>query len=258
MQLRRQPGRKLPAYMSPTKPSPPKAARTTGSSAGSAGAAIRAYGNQSRPGGTMGRGDELKCVDVNNVTVGLSSTAVFTPTNIPVQGAAFYNRVGRKINMKSLKLNLLIVPLRTITVSDFVRIMVLYDRQPNGALPASLATVLTSYNTAGTTSSTILDSLNQGSRDRFIVLADIRNALPSITVTAGVVTNVGVSDQVDTILNIQRFIPLKGLETVFNQTNGGSIGDIVTGSLLVFTAGTNTAGTEGYQAFLTTRLRYYD
>ena len=121
------------------------------------------------------RQSELKLVDVAQTSNVISTTAYFNVLNIPVAGASFYQRVGNEIEMKSLHLigNITCTGQPSAGAVDYCRIMILYDRQPNGAYPTA-ADVLTSYASAGGTTSTSYDHLNPNNADRFKVLADIR------------------------------------------------------------------------------------
>jgi len=187
-----------------------------------------------------GRGaTELKSVDtaaVYDIGLGQAGTIqlVLPP---PKTGASFYNRVGSRTRAKSLEIRGLIQPTYINTVAlrmQYVRIIVLYDRQANGA-PPSVADVITDYDTDGNAiTGSVLSGLNMNNRDRFLVLRDRKLILPSI----------GVSGVVDSSAHFypdpnapgtviyNEFIKLKGLETHYKASNG-TIGDISTGSFVI-------------------------
>lgn len=211
---------------------------------------------------------ELKCVDTAAATYNLNTTAVFTALNIPVEGAAFYQRIGRRIRMKSLHIRGYIIPSNANTAAieqDLKRIMVIYDRQANGSAPV-LADVLTGYASDGSTNSNASQHLNMNNRDRFVVLMDLQVLTPALgingasaastaTIAADINANCGTTQGT---LNINRYIRLKGLETHF-KASAGSIGDIATGSLLLMTVGLNdTNATSAWQLGVSTRLKFYD
>lgn len=154
--------------------------------------------------------------------------------------------------MKSLHLRGWIGNVATGT-QDFGRIVVYYDSQPNGAAPANIATLLQDSNAAAGTSAE--SEINLINRQRFKILRDHQFLLPSVTNTAGVLTNTAYPES-DGQLKVDLFIKLKGLETVFNATNGGTIADITSGAigmLLVTDTGNNT-----WEFVWSSRLRYYD
>lgn len=215
---------------------------------------------------SRGLGVEVKSMDTPTQTAALSTTAVFKVVNNVQEGSSFYNRVGRKLSMKSLQIQGFLALSGTnaaATGVDFVRMIVFYDRQANGAAP-TLADVLTSYDNAGATTSTALDYINMNNRDRFSILADERITLPPVGIngaTAASAVVAGVDPLAgDTQIQFKRFIKLRGLETQYKATsNPGVIGDISTGSLMVlFVANATAVANAAFNAYWTSRLRYSD
>lgn len=201
---------------------------------------------------------EIRSLDIAKTAYGMSSTAVVTCLNLIRVGSSFFNRLGRKIEMKSLHLKARVTPIRTIDAEDYARVIVVYDAQTNGANPA-VTDVIQDTDQAGTNTTTAFSSANLNNRERFKILADWRLVLPSHTNTAGVITNIGMIDPVEPSFDIERYIKLKGLVTMFKaDTAPAVVGDIATGGLFLITMGVNTAGTEGYELSCATRLRWYD
>lgn len=216
------------------------------------------------------RAAELKSVDTSAGLYAFNSAGAVAaaPLNVPVSGAAFYQRVGNKISMKSLQLRGEILPsgANAAAVSEqTARIIVYYDRQANGAAP-TVADVLTSTLSNGTTASTAIDFININNRDRFLILMDQQvllsalgingaTAASSATVAIDINNNAnGTQGQ----FNINRFIKLKGLETVF-KASAGNIGDISAGAIGVLTISTGDVNaTSAWQLIMSSRLRYYD
>lgn len=193
---------------------------------------------------------ELKAFDVATVTTSFSTAGVFTLLNVPVNGAELYQRVGRKIYMKSLHIRGMVYPSAT-TTQDRGRMVVFYDSQPNAGV-STLATLFADSNAGHATS--VDSEINLDNRARFKILADKQYLFPSVTDTTGVLTNLGPQDNILQTFNINIFIKLNGLETIYNATNGGTIADITSGSLYVVTFG----GLGNYGAQWGSRLRYYD
>lgn len=195
-------------------------------------------------------------------TQAISTTATFDVVNLPQEGASFYNRIGRKIMMRSLHLCGQIVRSAAVagTVSEYLRVMVVYDRQPNKAAPA-IADLLLNYDNAGGTVTNSLSSLNMNNAERFAILRDIRIHIPQEgNVAATQQTGIqSIIDYQTNRTNINEYIKLKDLETHFaSSTNPSAIGDCTTGALWVVTFGNLAAGTANYQLNYTTRLRYHD
>lgn len=207
------------------------------------------------------RRSEVKTCDVNSTSVAVSTTGVFTCLNIIEQGAAFYQRVGLQAVMKSLRLSGFFILSGTnaaATALDYVRLIIFYDRQANKAFP-SQADILQLTNEAGTTESTSLSNINMYNRDRFKIIRDDRILLPPAG-AAGVAANspfVYIDPEMK--MNVDHYVKLGDLETQYNQTNGGSVADIQTGSLnLLVVSNQVLAANSAYDFVFTARLRYMD
>jgi len=191
----------------------------------------------------------------------ISTTATFDLLNGVQEGSSFYNRIGRKIMLKSIHVTGAIVPQSTGGgVPEYDRIMLIYDRQPNGAFPTA-SDVLTDYDNTGTNRSTSFSGMNMNNSERFLILRDHRFQVPDNNSGAAVVNNPGSDAIVDNtgIANINWFVKLKNLETHYKaSSNPAVIGDIATGSLFLFTFGSVPVATAGYQLQFKSRLRYHD
>lgn len=200
---------------------------------------------------------EVKVVDVPLASYTLNTTGQFTALNVPVQGSAFYNRIGTKLAMKTLHVNYTLQPLNINSVPDYCRVMVVYDRQTNAAFP-TMSALLTDYSSSGGTTSNSYSGINMTNRERFLVLMDERLELPATEASGAVSSSAACIDPVSTTFKINRFIKLKDLSTMFNQTNGGTVADIQTGGLYLFTLGSFASGSDGWQLRGSARLKYDD
>lgn len=199
---------------------------------------------------------EIKVVDTQVTGVVFSTTSVFTPANVIVQGTNFFNRVGSKVAMKSLYVNLFVSPSGAGQAgTDYGRVMLVYDKQANTAFP-TFSQLLQDYSQSGATTTNSASGLNMTNRERFIVLMDERLVLSPIG--AGSASTTAFTDPVSTTFKINRFIKLKDLTAMYNQTNGGTIADIQTGSLFLYTLGQYAAADSGYEITGTMRLKYDD
>lgn len=205
---------------------------------------------------------ELKTSDgvpgtpANNVVPMNTANSNISYINLIPAGSGFNNRVGRKIEMKSLHLKGVITQAgHNTTVMDYCRLAVIYDRQPNGAVTTT-NNIFLSYASDSATATTPSSGVNPDERERFVVLADIQLALPPTTAaTAGTSSSDGIS----TTYNINRFIKLNNLQTHYKQDSAPAvIGDIATGALMICGMGQLAAGAEGWQFVGTWRLRYHD
>jgi len=113
--------------------------------------------------------------------------SVIFMTNIK-EGAGFNNRIGRKINLKSIRLNGYIAAnssfLRTTTVYPVVfprqtlRMLVVYDKQFNGAAGVTLSDVLQDVDLNGTATTNGLSSMNLDNRERYKIVWDKKLLCP--------------------------------------------------------------------------------
>lgn len=210
---------------------------------------------------------EIKTVDTvagspSATPMAFNTTGTVNVVNLIQPGDEFFNRIGRRIEMKSLYLNALIqfTSAPATANMDYARLVVVYDRQPNG-VAANWGSVFASFDQTGMSTSTALSNLNPNNAERYAVLADIRLALPEFTTaSAGVFPrSQGPTDGTNPSWCIKRFINLKNLKAHYLAANSPStVGDISSGALLVMSFGSYNAGSEAYQAQVDWRLRYTD
>jgi len=144
--------------------------------------------------------------------------------NLVAQGTDFTNRVGRVINMSSILFRYFITPENTASNSEgeIVRILLVYDMQSNSTTIPAITDVLNA--------SDVLSGVKLDNRDRFKILYDKRTAMRGVTFTAAAVT--GGDPQP---FFKEKFFKVN-LDTVYSGT-GGTIGNIATGSLLLYFVG---------------------
>nr|WAE43121.1 MAG: capsid protein [Cressdnaviricota sp.] len=210
---------------------------------------------------------EVKSVDLLAAGYAINTTGTVAALNLMAAGSSYFNRIGRKLEMKSLQINGFLAPItaNNQTVSGQGRILIVYDRQPNGALPVWADVIKSQTQASATTSSTINDFINLDNRDRFQILRDVKFTTPSVTRNVGTDTFTGYPTNSTTLDckentgEFDMFIKLKGLVTHYKADSApGVIGDIATGALLILTWGTFGSGSEGWQPLLAFRLRYKD
>lgn len=201
---------------------------------------------------------EIKTVDVNQVVLTLSTAGNSTLLNGLIEGVDANQRVGRRINMKSVKIRMWwaqgVTP--AAAVDTYCRYVLVYDRQPNGAAP-TWADVFTQYNVSGATDSTAMAAPNPTNFDRFVILRDgARTYSPSVA------TGAAQPAQDDTSYIRQPeewFVNLKGLEAHYIAGAGaGTIADFRTGSLYFLTLGSNSVANATTTVTITARVRYHD
>lgn len=165
-------------------------------------------------------------------------TATFcTPQliNGSAQGSAQNEHVGRKAIMKKVQLRYIYNSGSAGGQQSQVRILVVYDKQANGALP-SVGDVLAS-------SATYNSFMNLANSDRFVVLCDE-------------ICDSTQSSQLN--ISGSRYIKCN-LETIFGGTTSG-ISSINSGSIFIMAANNSdpTIGSSAGTIYFTTRVRYTD
>lgn len=185
---------------------------------------------------------EIKAVDgsFQNYLFRVPSAATNVTLMNGVQtGAAFYNRVGSRIEMKSIHLRGYIYNAAT-SITTNLRLIVVYDRQPTGALP-TIADLLQSRDQTGATTTVGDSEINLDNRDRFLIVRDKQYYAPPVTNTAGVLSNGPSFPSTDQEWDVNEFIKLKGLGTHFkSSSNPTAIADISTGALYCFFVATQS------------------
>ena len=210
--------------------------------------------NQSRiPGKLFSTGKEIKAIDVA-VSQKFQALGLVKLMNGIQTGSGYFNRVGSKVELKSIQIKAYISILATST-QDFGRVLLVYDRQTNGAAPSYSDLIQGRQQDGLTLTNNSFDMVNLDNRDRFVILRDKCFFLSSETYTAGVITNV-FPQPTDKEMVIDWYVKLKGLTTHFKSTtNPCTSVDINTGALYLVNV---SGGTDFYSLVGAARLRYND
>lgn len=198
---------------------------------------------------------ELKQVDVTG-SQGIHSASTFVLLNAIAGGTENWNRIGKTIRPKKLHLRLAFLPSSTTSTSlkyDSIRILVVWDKQPNGAL-ATYPAVVQDADAAGNLTSNTMSDMCVGSIDRFKILRDKRLTMLLTTINTGVV-NIAMDIPQE---NLQQdySVDLKGLKCQYNAT-GGSITTITTGALMFIAFGENSSSGTAYPLTCVYKSRFY-
>lgn len=185
------------------------------------------------------------------------------------QGPSMSQRIGGKINMKSIYIRGLIAQELAIagwgatsgsSNACFVRMIIFYDSQPN-SYPTPLGAADLLMTTASLTPKWYRMQLNIDNRDRFKIIKDKTFCLGTITVNG---TATGDPDQVSTsspvMLPIKVFKTLPNLESIYTGSTGDASA-LRTGALwLAFFASPDQSSGTAYPAVydIDCRLRYLD
>jgi len=207
---------------------------------------------------------EIKTLDNWSSLSQIGQTPQFFILNSPKLGSDFYNRIGNKISMKSVRVRIQLTDLATNTGtagSMFVRILIFYDRQTNG-LVSALSELLASTNNTGGVNTDRMGGINIANAERYLILRD--EIIPIFSNRNGS-TDAPYQLYTAMIDGTQKnyfdfFIKLKGLETRF-LNNDGDEGSIATGGLFLYVfsnVATGGGDTVPLSAYYNARLRFYD
>lgn len=155
--------------------------------------------------------------------------------NACIAGPLATNRVGRKIKMENLFIRWTFNMAATSTGGSPFRILIVYDRQTNITAPAITDILL---------ADDFSSPMNLSNRDRFVIIMD------KLTQPIGTVITPAISGK--------KFINLRGLEVMYNTTEGGTVADITTGGVFIFVAQTGAIGTAAPNFFARVRIKFSD
>jgi len=184
--------------------------------------------------------------------------------NLVGPGTGSWNRIGRKLYPKSLRLRGCVVyqyAAQTTTsnlLENYVRMVVVWDNQPSGAAIPTFADVFGYTPQDGNENSTVLAPPRYDNMDRFHVLRDC--VMPCDVQThpaTGGSTNI-----VFTRIPFDEYIKMKNLTTVFGGNSAApTIADISTGAIYVYfraSQATATTAAASIESTSLARLRYTD
>jgi len=190
---------------------------------------------------------ELKYVDTI-ASGSVSGAGAYSLLNGLNLGTSAITRVGRQIMMKSFHLKLLMsgatfAQTPTAPMSA-VRIMVVYDLQPNGVTPAASDLLENA-----TTGNQVVSSTALRYAGRFKILFDKRYNLNNQLAATTTTTFSEVFDEMYQKIN---------LKTIYANTNNGDITDIDTGAMFLFLTTESGAAANDPIAQFYMRIRYTD
>lgn len=197
---------------------------------------------------------ELKVADIAATTYQVNTTGSFTLLAAPVPGTDFTNRVGRKVELKSVYIRGFVFPeaaasqgVAIDTIMEQARLIVFVDKQPNGAVPV----VADLLNTASTAS-----MLNLNNRDRFRIIHDETFEFdPYYFSNTATQSYVSATNQIKPV----KYFKKLNIRTIFNAGTAGTIADINSEALYMFWIGNAAAGTNtDVNATVSTRVRFTD
>lgn len=176
---------------------------------------------------------------------GLGLGTGYSCVNLCSQGPAVSQRIGNKIVIKNIRVRGRFQLYNTQVAADmcFVRALLVYDKQTNGAAPA-ITEILADVDTTGSYSTIFNSGVKIANRKRFVVLRDQVYRL-----AVGDIEN----NEVDWFVK-------KNMEVTFNNTHSPPVvGDCTTGAIyLVMYYGPTVTTDSPVLSDFTVRIRYDD
>lgn len=204
-------------------------------------------------------------MDTDDIHTVMSTNDYVYPINLIQSGSGSWQRIGRKVHNHSVRIKAIAtcyygpdgdtVP---AVFSRVLRVLLVHDKQPNGALPIKSA-ILAQKNQAGTETSDYQSQLSYDNMDRFKILRDSTYVMdpprPNEQVDDG---TAGMSTQ----CKIDEYVKINIPTNYSSESTPASIADISTGAiylvLLTNTIAADTPDSGHLSLHGTVRLRYTD
>jgi len=178
--------------------------------------------------------------------------------NLIQQGAGSWNRVGRKVNLRSLRIRGDITHTQTtapgVTNGQVVRCVIVWDKQPSSGTIPQWQDIFGFTAQDGTEGTSMYAPIRYDNMDRFSILRDV-------TYDPQPGAKSGNPDIVTYYNTIDEYIRLGDRECVFSgQSNPMTIADISSGAIYFCVRAkiNNVTGIQSAITSMTARLRYTD
>jgi len=203
------------------------------------------------------KGVETPISSVGNIVATTGTNADSFVLNLIQAGNGSWNRVGRKVHLKSVRLFGVAGCTYTANAGlgvGFLRMVVVWDKQPSGGAIPAWDQIFGNTDQSGTETSSVMSRPRYDNMDRFQVLRDVE-LLPQ-----ALFDGVTAADLRSVYFPFDEYIKLGNKEVVFSgQSTPMTIADISTGALYVYYRAPVVSATSNWtvtNAFA--RLRYSD
>lgn len=197
---------------------------------------------------------EKKVYDITSNNAQVHNGGFIISLCTPSLGSDMNERNGRRICMKSVSIKGYIVLDAALGIvspeladAQLIRVCLIWDYQPNGALP-TIANIFTT--------NAPWAQLNLNNRDRFKMLHN-----ETFTLDAFLYNNTATQSLAGlgrTAKHLDIYKRLSGRDTIFNGNNSGSVTSIASGNLLLVCVGSASPGAGDAHIYWSGRVRYED
>ena len=174
------------------------------------------------PGGTVSSTLLASVVYIEPTVAGLGLATGYTCINTLEQGNGVSQRIGNKVVIKSIMIQGMIAAPVTVDATDTggVRVIVVYDKQTNGAAPA-ITEIIGNVSTAGGYATGFNSPIKITNKNRFVVLRD--HIFP-------------MGGNIDQASHSFKWFIKKQLETTYSSTSSPpTVANITTGAIFLLT-----------------------
>lgn len=182
------------------------------------------------------KGMDTLLTQTGPITDTVNTSANSVVLNLLQAGVGSWNRIGKKVNLKSVRLKGLAVfsmypdPTTGIILNSSLRMVVVWDTQPSGNAIPAFDTIFGITEQDGNETTDVQDAVKYDNMDRFSVLRDKTWTPESYTMTSTGTTNGGRY-----VTPFDEYIKLGNKEVVYSgQSNPMTIADVSTGALYVY------------------------
>lgn len=204
----------------------------------------------SRPSFSRAARSELQGMDTaltqTTVVATTSTNGNAVCLNMVGTGSGSFNRYGRKITLKSVRLTGLASYLVQTAAATYdtilspLRMVVVWDKQSSGAAIPAWDVVFGNTDNAGTETSSVASALRYDNLGRFSIIKDVTLRAPAVLPSDG-----AAAAQISTSVPFDMFIPLNDRVTQFStDTTPAVVTDISTGALYIYFRTVLSSGTE--------------
>ena len=199
-------------------------------------------------------------ISINVIPNSVNDNSGMIVLNLIQQGAGSWNRVGRKVNLRSIRIRGDINHTQTTqsasgnTVGQVIRCVIVWDKQPSGGTIPQWQDMFGFTAQDGTEGTSMYAPIRYDNMDRFSILRDV-------TYDPQPGAKSGNPDVVTYYNTIDEYIRLGDRECVFSgQSNPMTIADISTGAIYFCVRAkiSNPTTTLSGISNMTARLRYTD
>lgn len=202
----------------------------------------------------LARTGEVKSVDISLGTLTIASASQnAVPLYDSASGADLYQRIGRKVNLKSVRVRGYFVPANTggSVAAENIRVILYTDNQFTSGSTGATTDLLQDLDDGGATHLNPLSGVNLNNRDRFKILRDMYTQMPFIAQADSVIEIGTQGGTVKEIITVDWFVNLRGFEI---SHSGNAAGDITKGNVCLQAIG----GVGNWTFTFTSRVRFTD